>query len=67
MVSRVLIKRLPQFEGRRSRRCLVMAKEVGGDRHGGCVVERGAEITLRAKFGGREFGKGSIRLTEIPF
>jgi hypothetical protein len=23
-------------------------------------VERGAEITLRAKFGGREFGKGSM-------
>jgi hypothetical protein len=49
MVGRVLMKRLPQFEGRRSRSCRVMATEVGIDRHGGCMVERGAEITSRPK------------------
>jgi hypothetical protein len=26
-----------------------MATDVGSDRHGGCMVERGAEITLRSK------------------
>ena len=60
MVDRVLMKRLPKFEGRRSRSFRVMATEVGSDRHGGCMVERKAEITSRPKFGGREFGKWSL-------
>ena len=61
MVDRVLMKYLPQFEGRRWRSCWLMATEVGGDRHGECMVEKGgAEITSRPKFGGREFGKGSM-------
>jgi hypothetical protein len=61
MVGRVLMKYLPQFEGRRWRSCWAMATEVGSDRHGECMVKRGAEITSRPKFGGREFGKGSIK------
>jgi hypothetical protein len=65
MVGRVLMKRLPQFEGLRSLSCRVMATEVGGDRHGGCMVERGAEITSRPKFGGREFGKGSVLKSSV--
>jgi hypothetical protein len=49
MVGRVLMKYLPQFEGRRWRSCWLMATEVGGDRHGECIVEGGAEITSRPK------------------
>jgi hypothetical protein len=64
MVDRVLMKRLPKFEGRRWRSCRVMATEVGGDLLVDAGGERGAEIKLRAKFWREEFGKGSIRTFE---
>jgi hypothetical protein len=41
MVGRMSMKHLPQFEVQRWHCCGVLATEVGGDRHGGCMVERG--------------------------
>jgi hypothetical protein len=66
MVDRVLMKRLPKFEGLRWRSCRVMATEVGGDLLVDAGGERGAEIkSCGPNFGGKNLEKGQSYLATV--